>query len=86
MYDKPKVTIDLEEYNSLLSEKERVKGDELVQMTQTVIASFINNKGEAARTMDDLKRKGILFVVNQHASLMSNGILPEHITISKIKE
>lgn len=64
-HDKPKVTIDLEEYNELLREKESLKGDEYVTMAKTAMASFLNNRLDPARSKEDLKRQGIIFTVTQ---------------------
>jgi len=84
MYDKPKVTIDLDEYNSLLDEKNRIVGDEYVNMAKIVIASLLNNRMDARRTSDELKAKGISFILNTGLSDMP--ISPDNIIIMKIKK
>jgi len=82
-YDKPKVTIDLDEYNELLAEKNRIIGDEFVLLARTVIATLLNNQMNPRKAEEDLKSLGIGFFVNE--SMTSVGrILPENISIFKI--
>lgn len=83
-YDKPKVTIDLEEYNELLSEKNRSSSDEFVLMAKKVIASFLNNRNDVKSTMADLQKQGIAFFVSAPTHSMVDKISHEHVGISKI--
>ena len=80
-YDKPKVTIDLEEYNSLLDEKNRIVGDEYSVLAKTVIATLVNCNFNLVMASEELKRVGIMFFVNN----MTGRVTSEAVCIAKIK-
>jgi hypothetical protein len=82
-YDKPKVTIDLEEYNSLLDERNRIVGDEYIMLAKTVIATLINSQFHIPKSSEELKRHGIAFFVSNSFSTNSK-VSPENVIIAKI--
>lgn len=82
-YDKPKVTIDLEEYQELLKLKDEISGDEFVTMAKIVIATVLNEKQNPAQISSSLRHLGINFFVHGYG----NGygmITPENVHIEKI--
>lgn len=82
-YDKPKVTIDLDEYNDLKEKVNAVTGDEYVQDAKKVIAAFINSRMDIRRTTETLQRQGIQFtIVNQ---MSDPEIRPENVVIKRQK-
>jgi hypothetical protein len=82
-YDKPKVTIDLDEYQELLKLKEEVRGDEFVTMAKIVIATIFNEKQNPTQISSSLRQFGINFFV--HGNGMGYGIItPENVHIEKI--
>jgi len=83
-YDKPKVTIDLEEYNSLIEEKNRLSGDEYVLMAKTVLAVFMNSNFNVQKAQDELFRLNIVFAIINTGT--THIISPENIVISKITD
>lgn len=67
-YDKPKVTIDLEEYNELLKQHDKpVVINET--MYKIVIAELINSRGDISRAMHSIKSQGVYFIINNADAL-----------------
>jgi hypothetical protein len=84
-YDKPKVTIDIEEYNSLIDEKNKLSSDEYVTMAKTAMAAFMNHRGNINDIVYDLKKAGIAFYVHYPDDSSGNDRLTaKNISISKI--
>lgn len=89
-FDKPKVTIDLEEYQHL---KDRVNGmnaDEYVVAAKKVLAAFISSRFDINNARDRLKKENILFaVINRSVincgSRTIDDVMPDDISISIIK-
>lgn len=83
MYNTPKVTIDLKEYNDLIAARDGLSADEYVVAAKKIVAAMLNRKGDAATVLSDLKKDGILFTVSTPPSATS--VRPDDIHISKIK-
>jgi hypothetical protein len=64
-YSKPKVTIDLDEYNNLIKAKNDFNADKYVTAAKKVVFSFMRHNGDWKRASDDLKREGIVFFIKQ---------------------
>ncbi len=84
-YDKPKVTIDLEEYNFLKEEKNRIVGDEYVNMAKIVLCALFNSNLNVEKAQKELKDVNILFAVTSDFT-RTTGIHPDNILIAKIKD
>jgi len=88
-FDKPKVTIDLDEYQHL---KDRINGmdkDEDVIAAKKVIATLLTCNNDIRRTSEVLAREGIIFSLthNSKTSLWTSprmGITADDISISLI--
>lgn len=85
-FDKPKVTIDLEEYQYL---KDRVVGmdsDAYVIAAKKVVAAVLNSKSNLSTVYEYLSREGIMFSIVNHASASAfqHGIHYNQISISLI--
>lgn len=63
-FDKPKVTIDLEEYNELIKKVNEYNSDELVINAKKVVLAFSLSGGDMARSIDYLKREKINLYIN----------------------
>lgn len=67
-YDKPKVTIDLQEYNDLqemISKLQSSDVSKVENMYKTIIAELLNSRMDGAAAMDSLKKQGIEFFVSK---------------------
>lgn len=83
-YDKPKVTIDLEEYTDLKKQSDAFTFDEYVLNARITIAALLNNQMNIGRTHDVLSREGIRFsVMKPHMSTRID-LCWEDILIEKI--
>lgn len=85
-FDKPKVTIDLEEYQELKKQEEAIVGDEYVTMAKEVIASFMRNNLNLEKANVELERKGIIFGMSLNHSRGAYGIEAQDIYIVKKKQ
>lgn len=84
LYEKPKVTIDLDEYNELIKLKEAASSDETLLMAKQVVATIVNNRGDLPKSVEHLKYQKIkIVVINSGTSV--DGIGAENIIIEKIK-
>lgn len=86
-FDKPKVTIDLEEYQHL---KDRVYGmdtDEMLLAAKEIIAALAMGNNYLGQAMEYLKEKNIAFTVlsSERNFRLGNRLTAEDICISKIK-
>ena len=81
--DKPKVTIDLEEYNELIQLKSAQSSDEKVITAKIVIAAILNNRTDTRGTVEELKRLGIDFGVTQISSMSDGRITADNIYFNK---
>lgn len=77
MYDKPKITIDLDEYNDLLKLKETVSSDEQIIAAKKVVFSIIRNRGNVEETKRDMAREGIVlaFMSNYSSNPSFNDVI-----------
>lgn len=82
-HDKPKVTIDLEEYAELLEKTKTVNVDATILGLKTVIASMVNNRMDMQRIRTEIDKKGILFSIQQNYT--GREVLPEDILITASK-
>ena len=80
-YDKPKVTIDLDEYSELIEKAKTVNADEFIQDAKIVIATFLNSKLNPGQTTEILKRNNIAFAITD---TMGGELKPSNIIIKKI--
>lgn len=83
-YDKPKVTIDLEEYTDLKKRADSFTSDEYVMNARITIAALLNNKLHVGRTYEVLCREGIKFVVRQISQSTMRELTWEDIVMEKI--
>lgn len=81
-YDKPKITIDLDEYNDLKKREQDFNSDEYVVAAKKVIAAFITARFNFNQTAELLKRDGIKFVVSGQSAVIldENNIFIEKLT------
>lgn len=80
-YTKAIVTIDLEEYNELLQANKRTDNDEIIMLKEVIIAFVKSGVGISPMMGAELKRKGVLFAVQQSA--FDVNILPGHIKVKR---
>lgn len=89
-YDKPKVTIDLEEYQDLLKIRDGFNSDEYVIAAKKVVASMLNGRGNVNEIHFVLKKENILFSVNADqrygSAINFNDIVIELINPKTIKQ
>ncbi len=84
-FDKPKVTIDLEEYQELKDKVNGMNRDEYVLAAKKVIAALLTYNLDVTKTNDKLYRQGIIFnVTSNSATSEVYGIDPDQICISLI--
>lgn len=57
-YDKPKVTIDLDEYNELI-EKSKITVEDTVLMAKEIVLSFVETRGDINAAVNQINHKGI---------------------------
>lgn len=83
-YDKPKVTIDLDEYNELNRKIKALSDDSLLVMHKEVIAAILNSRNDRAAFALQLRQKNIYFqLVNTE---MSRHVETSNIVIEKIAD
>lgn len=88
-FDKPKVTIDLEEYQHL---KDRVNGmdnDVYVVAAKKVIAALLNHGGNMSAAGDALLSQGVVFSIAYGSTSMQYktiGVHHDSISISLIEK
>jgi hypothetical protein len=85
-YDKPKITIDFEEYQELKNLETSIVGDEYVNMAKEVVAAFMRNNLNLERANLELEKKGIIFGMSVNHSRGTYGIEAKDIYIVKKKE
>lgn len=83
-YDKPKVTIDLEEYNNLNKRADSFTSDEYVMNARITIAALLNNQMNIGRTYETLSKEGIAFAVRNLSMSTRRELTWEDIFIGKI--
>jgi len=84
-FDKPKVTIDLEEYQHLKDRVDGMNADEYVMAAKKVLAALISSRFDIKQARDNLKKENILFAVTNQGSRMIEHVGPDDIVISIIK-
>lgn len=82
-HDKPKVTIDLAEYQELQEKANAVSPDEFVQDAKLVIATFINCRLNQSQTAEALRRRNIAFSIME---TMGGDVEPSNIIIKRINQ
>lgn len=67
-FDKPKVTIDLDEYLSLKERLAQVEGSEMVVMAKKAIYEMVNNRGQIEVVASILRKDGIYIAHQQYST------------------
>lgn len=83
-YDKPKVTIDLEEYTDLKKRVDSFTSDEYVMNARITIAALLNNQMNIGRTHEVLSREGIRFSVTNPSMSTRRELIWEDVIIEKL--
>lgn len=85
-FDKPKVTIDLEEYKYLKDRVNGIDNDEYVVAAKKVIAALLMHRSDMHKAYDTLYKEGIIFsvAINSTSTHWSEGISPDQISIALI--
>jgi len=82
-HDKPKVTIDLAEYQELQEKATDVSSDEFVQDAKLVIATFINCRLSPSQATEALRMHNIAFTITE---TMGRDVEPSNIIIKRINQ
>jgi len=83
-FDKPKVTIDLQEYHYLKQKAEEVDTNEMLLASKKIIGALLINGGLTGRTLEYIHKEKIVLTTSHE---LQYGLFePDYIKIGLIKE